>query len=65
MLVPARVLQSFTDGDAYFLAHSLRKPLFSRATNFFIIDDDNVVAYIYPALGTEGHARAALSIRMN
>ncbi|PVH70196.1 kinase-like protein [Cadophora sp. DSE1049] len=28
-------------------------------------DDNNVVAYIYPALGTEGHAGAALSIRIN
>ena len=28
-------------------------------------DTDNVVAYIYPALGTEGHAGAALSIRRN
>ena len=29
------------------------------------MDDDNVVAYIYPAIGTEGHVGAALSIRMN
>jgi hypothetical protein len=29
------------------------------------MDDDNVVAYIYPAVGTEGHDGAGFSIRMN
>ncbi len=61
--LPHRHVQEHTPGDGPFprTFRTLVKTLLSLLN----MTDDDVIAYIYPAVGTEGYIGAALTIKMN